>query len=101
MYRSTDNSAQSSRSRLVAVDEHNRPIGEDHHRAKLSDRDVELIRQMYEEGMGSARQLGELFGCSKTTVWEIVSYLKRSTTPAGYRRITLASTATIASKIPE
>lgn len=73
-------------SKLVAVDEHNRPIGEDHHRAKLSDHDVELMRQMYEEGMASARQLGMLFGCSKTTAWEVVTFMKRATTPAGYRR---------------
>ena len=74
-------------SKLVALDERGRPIGEDHHRAKLSDHDVELMRQMYEEGMASYGQLAVMFECSKGQVWGIVNYTERAVSPAGYRRV--------------
>lgn len=72
---------------MVAVGVQGRPIGEDHHRAKLSDHDVEVMRQMYEEGMASYGQLAQIFGVSKTHAWGIVNCFERATSPAGYRRM--------------
>lgn len=51
--------------------------GEDHHRATLTDSDVELMRSMHEEGDMTLYDLAMAFGCSKTHVFQIVSYQKR------------------------
>lgn len=69
------------------VDEYGNPLGEAHHRAKLSDADVELIRDIYEEGMESYSTLGHVFGVSKELIRDIVKYRRRATTPSDYRTV--------------
>lgn len=62
--------------------------GEEHHNCKLTDEDVELIRQLYEEGLElddderRRRQLGykgiaARFECSARRVRDIVQYRGR------------------------
>jgi hypothetical protein len=51
--------------------------GEDHHRAKLTDGDVELMRKMHEEGDMTLYDLAMAFGISKTHVFQVVTYKKR------------------------
>lgn len=51
--------------------------GEDHHRATLTDSDVELMRKMHEEGDMTLYDLAVAFGCGKSTVHDIVTYKKR------------------------
>lgn len=51
--------------------------GEEHHRATLTDRDVELLRQMHEEGDCTLYDLAMAFGISKTHVHSIVCYRSR------------------------
>ena len=70
-----------------AVDEFGHPLGEAHHNAKLSDADVEFIRDIYDEGMASYGTLAHVFGVSKATIRNIVTFRKRATTPAGYRTV--------------
>lgn len=71
----------------IAVDEYGNPLGEHHHRAKLSDEDVELIRDIYDEGMESYASIAHVFGVSRETVRDIVKFRRRATTPAGYRTV--------------
>lgn len=68
-----------------AVNERGIPIGEAHQRAKLNDADVELIRDIYEEGMVSYRILALAFGVTKAQIRNYVKFTRRATTPAGYR----------------
>ena len=79
----------SGRSKIVAVDEHNNRIGEDHPRAKLTDHDVELIRQLREEFGLAHSEIAVKFEIAKSTVVAICQYQRRATTPAGYRRVTI------------
>ena len=51
--------------------------GEEHHRAKLTDAEVELMRQMHEEGDLSLCVLAVAFGVGKSTVRQIVTYRSR------------------------
>lgn len=51
-------------------------IGQDHHRAKLSDEQVEAIRQMRDEGM-SYRRIAEAIGAPLWTVRDIADYRTR------------------------
>lgn len=46
-------------------------VGESHGMAKLSDKDVELIRTLYEEGLGYGR-ISKKFECGESTVRDIV-----------------------------
>lgn len=61
--------------RLVRVNEGGRRIGEDHHRAKLTDADVEQIIAMLDAGMGYRRIAAKFDdiegGISKTTIAKI------------------------------
>lgn len=69
------------------IDEKGNRLGEAHQRAKLSDADVELIRDIYDEGMESMAQIAVVFKVSKSLVNHIVNFRKRATTPDAYRTI--------------
>jgi DNA invertase Pin-like site-specific DNA recombinase len=64
-------------SKLVGVNERGLRVGQDHQRAKVTDRDVELIRQMHDEGM-SYRVLASKFELSTSTLWAICNFVKRA-----------------------
>lgn len=51
-------------------------VGEDHHRAKLTDEQVSEIRARY-PAVRSYRKLAELYGCGESTVRDIVLYRTR------------------------
>lgn len=51
-------------------------IGESHHRARLTDEQVEAMRVM-RDGGASYRQIGERFGCSMWTARDITDYRTR------------------------
>ena len=77
---------------MVALNESGREIGEGHARAKLSDRDVELMLVMHEEfpighpkHMGY-RKLSKVFGCSRELCRWICRYKVRAQSPARYKR---------------
>jgi len=72
--------------KTVAVNEAGLRIGEDHPHAKLTDAEVELIRQLNEEGM-HYEQLAEKFEISKWTVGRICRYEIRAQTCAQYKPV--------------
>lgn len=72
--------------RIVAINELGIRIGEDHQRAKLTDAEVDLMRQLNEEGM-SYSVLAEKFEVGKTTVAEICRYEKRAQIATKWRVI--------------
>jgi FixJ family two-component response regulator len=84
--------------KVVAVDEHGRRVGESHPRAKLTDHEVELIRQLAEgelvrnaqgrfvkQGLTYA-EIAAKFDISSETVKSIALYRKRATTVARFKR---------------
>ncbi len=69
----------------IKVDEAGRRIGDSHHRARLSDGDVDLMRDLHEDhGIGYDR-LSKRFGVSRRTVRDIVNYQHRVSTVADVR----------------
>lgn len=52
-------------------------VGEHHHRAKLSDADVELIRNLRDEGLTQC-EIAEKFEISKAMVSYIVNFQRRA-----------------------
>lgn len=60
----------------LGVNENGLRVGQDHQNAKLSDREVDLIRRLHEDGM-SYKRLADKFGVAKSTVASIVKYQRR------------------------
>lgn len=81
------------RKRLVGVDENGRYVGEYHPRAKLSDDQVDWLRELYEEGFVGYRTLVKaawwLWGVEvpRNTLIEIVKYNRRVATVMGFKVI--------------
>lgn len=70
--------------RLVGVNERGLRVGEDHQRAKLSNHEVELIRQLHEGGM-SYRALAEKFEISLGMAWNICNFRLRAQTAVRWK----------------
>jgi hypothetical protein len=54
-----------------------RKYGQAHHRSKLSDRQIWLIRWLYTPGVIGGDILAEQFECGKSTVRDIVTFATR------------------------
>ena len=63
-------------------------VGESHQRAKLTDQEVDQIRELHEAGM-SYKQLALIFGVGKSTIQDIITCKCRAQTVAGYRVVRL------------
>lgn len=72
--------------RVVAINERGLRLGEDHQNAKLTDQEVNRIRELFDEGM-TYRTLAEKFDVSKSTIAMICRYERRATTPAAWKTI--------------
>lgn len=70
----------------VAVNELGRRIGQDHHRAKLTNGEVDLMFAMHEEGWGY-RKLAAKFEVSKSLVRYIIKGRWRCQTPAKFKTV--------------
>ena len=73
----------------IAINEHGRPIGEDHHRAKLTNGDVELVFVLREGGM-SYGEIARKLEISKSQVRNICLGIRRCQSPAGYKVVHLS-----------
>lgn len=70
--------------RLVGVNERGLRVGQYHQRAKLTDRDVELIRELREGGM-SFRKIAVKFEVSAMIVCYICNYQRRATAAVRFK----------------
>lgn len=86
-----------SRKVFVAVDDAGLRIGETHHKADLTDHEVELIRQLDEDGMPRA-EIARKFETPKSTITMICTHQRRSTTVTRWKAILLHSPTTIDKK---
>lgn len=78
-----------SRKVFVAVDENGLRIGETHPNAKLTDAQVDQIRDLHEKSHKSYSQLADLFNCPKVTIQHICTYQRRATTIARWKVVLL------------
>lgn len=72
---------------VAAYNENGRRVGQSHPKAKLSDEQIDKIREDHEERGMTAGQLAIKYGSTKKTIEPILSYKVRCQTPANYRRI--------------
>lgn len=78
--------------RLVGVNERGNRVGQDHPGAVLTDRDIELMFELREEGWGY-RKLCAKFDCSKTLVRKIIHGKVRCQHPARFKQVVEAIAA--------
>ena len=76
--------------RRVGVNERGRPVGESHAMAKLSDADVELILELWDEGRGLsygaiARKFDDEVTVSKSHVRDICQGRRRGQQPVRFK----------------
>lgn len=79
----------------VAVNERGRRIGESHPRAKLTDHEVDLIRELHEGEKGpdgkvtrlGYKRIAAKFEISKRAVRDIISCRRRAQIPARLKRL--------------
>lgn len=72
--------------RLVRINANGLRVGEDHPNAKLTDREIDMIRQLHEEGLGY-RKLAVMFGCSRSAIRYYVRCERRAQCMAGTRAV--------------
>lgn len=74
---------------VVAVNERGKRIGQDHPAARLTDQEVELMRQLHEEHSMGLTALARMFDVTKKAVWQIVTYRLRAQTVASFKARTV------------
>ena len=80
--------------KLVGISEFGSRVGETHHRAKLTDHDVDLIRELREEHKLTYEALAEKFECSKSTIRDICRYRRRWQRPDRWKKVALTDERT-------
>jgi hypothetical protein len=93
-------SERAKNSELVGFSELGARTGETHPRAKLSDEDVELIRQLREEYKIPLGVLAEKFDCSFSLIGQICRYRKRVTPAVVMRKKKVTNNSAGAKKTP-
>lgn len=73
--------------RTIAFNEKGNRIGQGHGRAKLTDHEVDCIRELHEEHGAPYDLLLDWFDVSKTTIASICRYEIRAQTPHDYKDI--------------
>jgi DNA-binding NarL/FixJ family response regulator len=74
----------------IAVNEHGRPIGEDHPRAKLTNREVDLLHRLADEGLRYL-DIARMLEVSLDTVKKIRCGARRSQSVFGHRLVHLSA----------
>jgi transposase len=70
----------------VMVNEAGRRIGESHPRARLTDHEIDLIRELHEGGLGY-KKIAKKFDTGRETIRDIVRCKKRAQIPARLKRV--------------
>ena len=72
---------------IVGVNAAGLRVGEDHHNAKLTDAEVELVRKLHEEERMSYASLAEKFDVSRWCIGRICRYEWRAQTIARFKTV--------------
>lgn len=73
--------------KLVAVNECGRRIGEDHPNAKLSNADIDEVRHLREDTGMRLNKIAKLFNLTIGGVHKICNYTRRAQTIVGFKKI--------------
>ena len=71
----------------VPVNEYGKRIGEGHPRARLTDEQIDRIRDLHEDHNLTYLQLSEMYSVPRTTIASICQYARRAQTPFGWKKL--------------
>lgn len=71
--------------KMVQIGEYGKRVGESHGRAKLSDHEIDLVRQLKDEGM-PVGEIAEKMEISRRYVYKLVNYERRASIVAEWKR---------------
>ena len=81
--------------KMVFVNDQGKRIGQDHHRAKLTDSDIDLIFELRDAGLSYLEIAGKFDdiegGISRSTIRDIIKGRRRAQLPAATRRVLVRS----------
>lgn len=72
--------------RMIGIGENDRVVGESHGRCKLTDHDVDLMRELREEYGLAYKDIAEKFEISVSTAHDICNYRLRCNVPVRWKR---------------
>lgn len=72
---------------FLGTDDEGNLVGESHPRARLTDDEVKLIRDLYDEGLVGYRTLARTFGVSRNTIKCIVKFRRRNATATNFKPV--------------
>ena len=72
--------------RVIGINDRGFRVGEDHQNARLTDAEVEQIRELHAEGM-SYKRLADKFEIGKSTVADICKCRRRAEVPVGWKTV--------------
>lgn len=70
---------------LIGVNEQGRRVGESHKDARLSDHEIEVLREMHEVHGFGYRRLARIFELAVATVRDICKYRTRAQRPVRFK----------------
>lgn len=73
--------------KIVAVNDKGIRIGEHHPHAKLSNADVDRIRELREDEGKTYAEISRVFNVPKSTVSDICKYRRRAQTPSRWKTV--------------
>lgn len=73
--------------KMVALNDIGRRIGESHPKSRLTDEQVDRIRDLHEDHDLSYDQLANLYQVHKSTIASICQYRTRAQTPFGWKKL--------------
>lgn len=79
-------SESANRDKFVGISEQGKRCGETHPRARLSDHDVDLIRELRETHGLTYQAIADKFEISKSTVRDLCKYRRRCERPVRWKR---------------
>lgn len=72
----------------IGVNELGYRVGEDHHRAKFTDHEIEQMRKLRDDGMPYAR-IACVMECAEATARHICTHRRRAQAPVKFKKVTL------------
>lgn len=73
--------------KMIALNERGKRIGEDHQNARLTNEQVDRIRDLHEDHGLSYGQLAAMYEVSKSMIAGICQYRRRAQTPFGWKKL--------------
>ena len=73
--------------KMIAINERGKLIGQGHQFAKLTDEQVDRIRDLHEDHDLTYDQLAAMYQVSKSCIAGICQYRRRAQTPFGWKKL--------------